>query len=95
MYQLEMDDTIVELETIVSAHKKFGEPERPKPSLPKTAEWPSKITLAWLFQNAPLSLWIWFVSLLIAAFLLGTQVGQSALYKQVREAIAGASDARK
>ena len=95
MYRLEMDDTIIELETIVTAYKRFGEPERPNRSDSKPREWPTKITLGWLFQNAPLSLWGWLLSILLAAFLLGTQVGQSTLYKQVRDAIAGGPDVRR
>lgn len=95
MYQLEIDDTVIELETIISTYQRLGEPEKRKTSELKPREWPAKITLAWLFQNAPLSLWISLASALIAAFLVGAQVGQSELYKQAREAIAGAPNAKR
>lgn len=95
MYQREMDDTVIELETIISNYQKFGEPEKRNSVDLKPREWPAKITLAWLFHNAPLSLWIWLASALLAVFLLGTQVGQSELYKQAREAIAGAQNAKR
>lgn len=94
-YVLEMNDTIIELETIVDAYQKFGEPKDPRQSDSKPREWPAKITLSWLSQNAPLSLWGWLVSILLAAFVLGTQVGQSTLYKQMRDAIVSSPDVKR
>ena len=90
LYQREMDDTIIELETIFFTYEKIGEPEKRKASDLTPREWPAKITLAWLFHNAPLSLWLSLLSALLAAFILGTQIGQSELSEQVQEAIMGA-----
>lgn len=95
MYQREMDDTVIELETIISTYQRVGEPEKRDASDLKPREWPAKITLAWLFHNAPLSLWTWLASALVAVFFVGAQVGQSDLYKQFREAIAGVPSAKK
>lgn len=40
---------------------------KPKSEIP----YPDKITLKWLFQHAPFSLWSWLAGLLCAAFFLG------------------------
>lgn len=39
-------------------------------------EYPHKVTLSWIWKHVPVSFWIWLVSLLIAAFLIGVTVGQ-------------------
>jgi hypothetical protein len=80
-YQREIDDTINELEFIIDSYKKHGEPAKGGPSKETTQlEWPNKITLAWLFKHAPWALWTGFVALLVAAFVLGTQVAGTKLY---------------
>lgn len=39
-------------------------------------EYPHKVTLSWIWKHVPVRFWIWLVSLLIAAFLIGVTVGQ-------------------
>jgi hypothetical protein len=87
-YEMELQDTINELEFIIGNFENHGEP--PKGTLPKDGaqlEWPAKITLAWLFRHAPWGVWTGLVALLVAAFLLGTQIGQSKLYRQFVDAL--------
>lgn len=74
MYQREMDDTVIELETIISDYEKRGKPR-------KQPAW------AWLRQNVPPHVWTRVVSVLVSvlfgAFVFGTWVGQTELYKQI------------
>jgi len=87
-YQQELEDTINELEFIIENFNSHGEP--PKGSLSKEAtqlKWPDKITLAWLFKHAPWTFWTGLVGLLVAAFVLGTQIGQTKLYQQFMDAL--------
>src|SRR5260221_3983247 len=87
-YEMELQDTINELEFIIRNFESHGEPSRSRsPNDEAQLEWPSKITLAWLFRHAPWTFWTGFVGMLIAAFVLGTQVGQTKLYGQVIEAL--------
>ena len=83
-YQQEIDDTINELEFIIENYRKHGEPPKGgETKQPSQLEWPAKITLAWLFSHAPWTFWTGLVGLLVATFVLGTQVGQTNLYQNV------------
>lgn len=44
---------------------------------------PEKVTLRWLWQNAPLSLWFWLVGLTAGAFFVGMRAGQIASIRQL------------
>ena len=44
---------------------------------------PENITPAWLWQHAPIRLWLKAIGLVLAAFSAGVLVGQSALYREV------------
>lgn len=37
---------------------------------------PDNVSLAWLWHNVPVKFWFWFISLLVATFLLGVSFGQ-------------------
>ena len=48
-------------------------------ALPRTVaalELPDRVTLAWLWQHVPASLWVGFLGLLLAVFIFGATVGQ-------------------
>ncbi|PUB72221.1 MAG: hypothetical protein DBP03_17675 [gamma proteobacterium symbiont of Ctena orbiculata] len=84
-FNRDLQDTIVELETIVNKYDKYGDPKAAKSTSEekKQLEWPQKITLSWLYTHAPFSLWAKTVGFLLAAFVLGVSVGQSQLYEEV------------
>ena len=42
----------------------------------KNNRYENKISLGWLWQNLPIEYWLWFINLLVAAFLLGILLGQ-------------------
>lgn len=44
---------------------------------------PEKVTLGWLWQHVPLSLWFWLIGLVASAFLVGIRVGQIASIRQL------------
>lgn len=86
-YQMEMEDTINELSVIINSYKEHGEPPKggkSKEIMKHEQKWPTKMTLSWLFHNAPISLWAWFAGLLIAAFTLGIKVADTKYYKEFK-----------
>jgi len=86
-FNRDIQDTIIELEAIISNFDKFGDPIKQK-SEQKSSEsplnWPQKITLSWLFKHAPLGLWAKVVSFLVIVFILGITVGQSKLFHELK-----------
>lgn len=46
------------------------------PAARREPELPEKVTLSWLVKHVPISLWIWFTSLLAAALALGVKVAE-------------------
>ena len=89
LFNMELQDTINELELIIDNFRKYGPPKTEKRISKNTKEfeWPDKITLNWLHKHAPISLWIKLVSILIAVFLFGITIGQSAFFKEIKEKI--------
>ena len=93
-YNRDLRDTVTELETLVSHFDKYGDPKaepvaKPTPeplqqavvaSLQPRLQSPEKVTPAWLWQHATVTLWLQGVGLLAASFAAGIVVGQSALY---------------
>ena len=80
-YNQDIQDTILELETIVSHYAALGEPKRNLPEL----KYPSRMTPGWIWANASASLWWSFMGLLVTAFLLGVGVARSPLYIQLEK----------
>jgi hypothetical protein len=76
-YNRDLEDTLTELATIVDHFDKFGDPRAEQRSGPSPLRVPERITAAWVWKNAAMSVWFWFVGLLLAAFLFGVTVGQS------------------
>ena len=91
LYQREMDDTINELEFVIDSYKKHGEPQKVRGQKGEL-EYPNKVTLSWLFHHAPIKLWLTIGSLLIAAFLIGAQVGSSKIYDRVIDTFSSPND---
>jgi len=81
-YQTEMDDTINELELIVTSYQKHGEPPRAQARGRSNTEWPEKITLSWLYQHAPIRLWVTIAALVLTVFGAGVYVGQNEIYRK-------------
>jgi hypothetical protein len=43
---------------------------------------PEKITLKWLWHSVPIGFWLWFLSLIVAAFVAGVFVGQISVVQE-------------
>ena len=86
-YERDLQDTINELQTIVEGYEKFGDPKAPSQGSKeqKRLEWPNKMTLAWLWHHAPVSVWWWLGGVLVTVFLLGIAIGQSTFYAQLQK----------
>jgi hypothetical protein len=89
-YNRELQDTINEMKIIIEYFDKYGDPKRHSQgeiSSRKTnkIEWPSKMTLSWLFNHAPIKLWLQFGSILVAVFLLGIGFAQTRAYKNIEQ----------
>jgi hypothetical protein len=87
-FETDLTDTMTELEVLISSFEKFGDPNhRPPPALPsepaKPLAVPEKVTLAWLWQHAPLTLWITVAAAALAILSSGIALGQSALFAEV------------
>ena len=87
-YNLDLQDTINEIETSIDHFDKYGDPKVQKaPEKPREQkqelEWPQKISLSWLFTHAPIDLWLKFVGALAAAFVFGIAFAQTELYSKL------------
>ena len=85
-YNMELQDTINELETLINQFDNYGEPKT-KATIESNEElvWPSKITLRWLQNHAPISLWVKFISIIIAAFMLGIGFSETQIFKSIKK----------
>lgn len=81
-YQMEMDDTINELQFIIDSYEKHGEPPKGTQSSTSKGGWPEKITLSWLYDHAPIGLWVTVGTIGLAIFLAGVYVGQNEIYRK-------------
>ena len=83
----DLQDTIGELELLCSRYRQFGDPRASispgpaAPPVPLTS--PEKVTLAWLWQHAPVGLWVSAAGVLAVIFLFGVTLGQSKLYTEL------------
>lgn len=86
-FNRDLQDTINELATIVERFEKFGDPKAADvvvgAATPLKA--PEKITAAWLWDNAPMSLWWIVIVAAVAIFGAGITAGQSSLFKELVE----------
>ena len=82
-YNMELTDTYNELKYLIDNYKKYGEPSKRMMSTESGEDIPKIITLSWIWNHAHYSLWLKLGGLLLAAFLLGVQVGYSDIYKKV------------
>ncbi len=72
MYNLDLQDTVNEIETTINHFDKYGDPKARKqveapPQRDQELEWPKKITLSWLFKHAPITLLLKFIGALATA----------------------------
>lgn len=89
-YNQDLQDTINELETIIKYYNNFGEPKPLKEpnseNIPKKElKYPQKVTLYWLAKHAPIGLWVKFVGMLFAVFVLGLGFSQTVAYKNIQQ----------
>ena len=89
-YNLDLQDTVNEIETTIDHFDKYGDPKgHNAPEEPRNQqqelEWPQRISLSWLFTHAPIDLWFKFVGALVAAFLFGIVFAQTGLYSTVKD----------
>lgn len=83
-FNRDLEDTITELETVISRFDKFGDPKAPpQADVPATLKLPEKVTAAWIWNNAPINLWWKLVGVAALIFVTGIAVGQSSLYAEV------------
>jgi len=86
-FNQQMADSVRELRFLIAQFDKFGAPDggpgvaKPKPPL----EAPAQVTLKWLYDHVPWTVWGTFCGLLAATFLAGIKAGQ---YATVRHWIA-------
>ncbi len=100
-YNQDLDDTLVELETIISYAEKYGDPKLSQPAkgnakvevAPESPQMPDKITAAWLWHHSPISLWLQAMAVLGAVFMAGIAVGQSSLYSDFTKKLAPSEQA--
>ena len=86
-FNRDLQDTINELATIVERFEKFGDPKAADPAVAAATplKAPEKITAAWLWGNASMSLWWIVIVAAVAIFGVGITVGQSSLFKELIE----------
>ena len=87
-FETDLIDTITELDVLISSFDKYGDPKyrpppAPSPELAKPLTAPEKVTMAWLWQHAPLSLWITVAAAAVSILSIGVALGQSALFAEV------------
>ena len=80
----DLGDSIIELRFLIDQYERYGVPPvvPHKDSVSQMAP-PERATLAWLFRNVPVTLWISGFSLDIAAFGFGAAVGGAAAYTKL------------
>ena len=86
-FNRELQDTINELSTIIERFEKFGDPKAADSpvAVATPLKAPEKITAAWLWANASVSLWWIVIVAAVAIFGAGVTVGQSSLFKEIVE----------
>nr|BAJ06956.1 hypothetical protein [uncultured bacterium]BAJ06958.1 hypothetical protein [uncultured bacterium] len=89
-YNRELQDTINEMEIIIEYFDKYGDPKISSQAAAsddraEKLEWPTKMTLSWLFNHAPIKLWLQFGGILITVFLLGVGFAQTRAYKNIEQ----------
>jgi hypothetical protein len=83
-FNRDLEDTINELETIISRFDKFGDPKSPQQTTTLSSlKIPEKITAAWIWNNAPITLWLKLAGISSLIFVAGIALGQSTLYEDV------------
>jgi hypothetical protein len=84
-FNRDLQDTIVELTTIVRRFDKFGDPKRQTATASNATSLkaPEKVTAAWLWNNTSVSVWWTVVAALIVVFGTGVTVGRSTLFSEI------------
>lgn len=83
-FNRDLEDTITELETVISRFDKFGDPKAPlQTNAPAPLSMPEKVTAAWIWNNAPITLWWKLAGVAALVFVTGVAIGQSSLYAEV------------
>ena len=85
-YDRDLADTSNELETILDYYARFGDPKKTERTSIKSdcsqneLDYPKVVTLKWLINHAPISIWVKYLGTLLAAFLLGVAFSGSGYY---------------
>ena len=80
----EIVSVIKSVETRIKRNPEFvKQKELVAMSSKKNIEYPSKITLKWLWEYVPINYWVWFLGLLISAFIAGIAFTEIPLYKNI------------
>ena len=86
-FNMELQDTINEVEIIIRNYRNYGTPEKSNKTsrTTKDLEFPNKVTLKWIYNNTSYRLWGLLATILLAAFMFGISVGQSVLFKDIKD----------
>jgi len=83
-YNMELQDTINELDTIIKYYNNYGSPKiNSKEKSNNELKWPKTVTLSWLFKHAPIGFWVGAISLLFGAYIAGIQSSQLNFVKEI------------
>jgi hypothetical protein len=89
-YQLAMDDTANELEHIIASYEKRGEPKKKAKSESMTElKPPAKVTIAWLLDFVPVSIWAGAAAVVATSFALGFAAAKMNFFMKLAELLFG------
>ncbi len=81
-YQLDIDDTLMELHFIIDNYEKHGKPPKAKNvQAPSQLELAEQGTFAWLWRHVPWRVWGMLFGLLVTVFAFGAEVGRMPFYQ--------------
>jgi len=89
-YNLDLQDTVNEIETIIDYFSKYGDPKFKETKIiesksKKELDYPPKVTLNWLKKHTPISLWLKMGGIILTAFLLGVGFSETKLYENIQK----------
>lgn len=76
-------ERIQRLKTIKERLELFPKADPKSGSERDPVQYPDKVTVRWLINNVPVSVWLYLISILITVFVLGVTVGQTTFVKEI------------
>lgn len=84
IYKQDISDTINELRTIVRDFDRKSLSKYIDSTMPTTKD---ALSAMWLFRNAPLRLWMYFLLLMLIVFLVGVEIGYRYGGEEIRQTV--------